>query len=120
MTMLVTLTEAKSHLRVDTSDEDTHITLLVHAASGAVLNYIESSNPDYLDSAGDVIEDSNGLPIGIPFEVQAATLLLIGYLYKDRDNNGLYKMNGGGNFEHGYLPRPVIALLYHYRYPAMS
>lgn len=116
----VTLEQARAHLRLDTTDEDTLVTMLIHAASGAVRNYIHSSGPFFLDSSGEPYEDSNGIAIDIPYEVQAATLILLGYMFKDRDNNGLYKSFSGGNFEHGYLPRPVIALLYRYRRMAIG
>ena len=116
----VTLELARAHLRLDTTDEDTYVEFLIQAASSAVLNYIKDSYPTFLDSSQEPYLDSNGLAEGIPYEVQNATLLLIGYLHKDRDNNGLYKANAGGNFEHGYLPRPVIAMLYRYRMFGMA
>ncbi len=115
----VTLELARAHLRLDTTDEDTYVEFLIQAASGAVLNYVKDSNPGFLDSSQEPYVDSNGLAEGIPVEVQSATLLLVGYLHKDRDNNGLYKASAGGNFEHGYLPRPVIGMLYRYRMPGL-
>lgn len=111
---LVSLAQGKRHLRVDFEDEDNDIELKVHAASAAVLNYLKSGADAFLDSSGGVIEDSSGDPVGIPFEVQAATLLMLGYLYKDRDTNA------GGEYEQGYLPKPVTALLYPLRDPAYS
>jgi hypothetical protein len=110
--MLVSLQQAKAHLRVDTSDEDTHIALLTEAASGAVLNYLKDDSAAFLDSYGDVM-DSNGEPIGVPREVQSATLLMLGYLYKDRDGDP------ENAYEMGYLPKPVTALLYPLRTPAL-
>jgi hypothetical protein len=112
--MLVTLEQAKQHLRVDFDDEDGDITLKIHAASGAVMNYLKSGADAFLDSAGDLVTDSNGDPVGVPFEVQAATLLMTGYLYKDRDQNS------DGAFSMGYLPAPVTALLYPLRDPAIA
>lgn len=111
---LVSLEQAKRHLRVDFDDEDNDIELKVHAASGAVLNYLKSGADVFLDSSGDVPEDSAGDPVGVPFEVQAAALLMLGYLYKDRDTNA------GGEYEQGYLPKPVTALLYPLRDPAFA
>jgi hypothetical protein len=109
--MLVSLTQAKSHLRVDGSAEDTHITLLVRAASASVIEYIRSGADAFTDSAGDVIVDSAGDPEGIPENVQVATLILIGYFYRWRDENK--------DFERGYLPQPVTALLTPYRDPVL-
>ena len=115
----VTIDEARAHLRLDTNDEDSYVGLLIRAASGAVYNYIKGSSPAFFDSSGVPYEDSNGIS-EVPDEVKDAALLLLGYLYKDRDNNGLYKSGGGGNFEHGYLPRPVISMLYRYRMPGLA
>jgi hypothetical protein len=112
--MLVTLDQGKSHLRVDFEDEDNDITLKIHAASGAVLNYLKSGANIFLDSNGDLEFDSNEEPVGVPFEVKAATLLMLGFLYKDRDENA------DGAFQQGYLPMPVTALLFPLRDPAIA
>lgn len=113
MVMLVSLQQAKDHLRIDTSDGDNDLTLKIHAASGAVLNYIRSGADEFTDSAGDAIVDSNGNPLGIPYEVMAATLLMIGYLYKDRD------ADPDKAYQMGYLPPAVTALLYPHRDPIL-
>lgn len=114
MTMLVTLAQVKLHLRLDTDDEDELVELLTHAASEAVLGYIRNGPDLFLDSAGDVIEDSNGDPIGIPYDVKAATLLLVGFLYRNRD------ADPDKDFSHGYLPIAVMSLLYRYRDPSLA
>ncbi len=113
--MLVSLAMTKDHLRMDHSSEDSIIELYIHAASGAVLNYLGENGSDaILDSSGIVSYDSNLEPVGIPYEVQAATLILVGHFYKDRDNND------GNAFMQGYLPMPVTALLYPLRDPALA
>ncbi|MFA6204234.1 MAG: head-tail connector protein [Gallionella sp.] len=117
MVMLCSLTQAKDHLRIDTSDGDNDLTLKIHAASAAVLNYIRNGADVFLDSSGEPVLDSNSFPLGIPYEVQAATLLMLGILYKDRDENDNTMIGGG--FEQGYLPKPVTALLYHLRIPSL-
>lgn len=117
MTMLVSLAQAKIHLRIDGPDpspEDADLTLKIEAASGAVLNYIRSSVPSFLDSSGDPLLDSAGDPIGIPYEVKAATLLLLGDLYKERD------AINAAEWEHGFLPKSVLSMLYPYRMPSMA
>lgn len=113
MVMLVSLTQAKDHLRVDTADEDNDLTLKIHAASAAVLNYIRNGADIFTDSTGEPIVDSNEAPLGIPYEVQAATLLLIGYLYRQRDSDE------DKEWDMGYLPKPVTALLYTHRIPSL-
>lgn len=106
--MFITLEEAKAQLRVDTDTDDIDIELKIHAASGAVRNYLKASADVYFDEGGSVI------PEAVPFEVKAATQIMLGYLYKDRDEDP------SGAFEQGFLPRPVTALLYPLRTPALA
>lgn len=113
MVMLVGLAQAKEHLRVDDADNDNDLILKIHAASAAVLNYIRNGADAFTDSSGEPILDSNDNPLGIPYEVQAATLLMLGYLYKDRDSDP------DKAYEHGYLPMPVMSLLYPWRVPSL-
>lgn len=112
--MLVSLAQGKRHLRVilDDEDENADIELKIKAASAAVLNYLKSRADAFLDSSGYIEYDSNDDPVGVPENVQAATLLMLGYLYKDRDNNA------DNAYQQGYLPAPVTALLYPNRDPA--
>jgi len=110
---LVSLEMAKAHLRIDYADEDSLLGLYVTAASEAVLNYLKSGADSFLDTAGFVPLDTSGDPVA-PGAVQSATLLQIGYLWKDRDNDD------GKAYDHGYLPRPVVSLLYPLRDPALA
>ena len=109
MVMLVTLQQAKTQVRQDLDDEDTHITLLIHAASGMIINYM-GSQVDFLDSNGAVILDSSGDPDVAP-EIKLATLYLVGMLYRDRDGEFV------GQWQQGYLPTVVTAILYPLRDP---
>lgn len=123
--MYVTLERGKQHLNMDHDSDDVLITAYIGAASGAVKNYLKSasayeverdSNDDpILDSSGDptYAEDSSGDKI-VRYEVQAAVLLMLGFLYKDRDENP------DQAFAQGYLPKPVTALLYPLRDPALA
>ena len=65
---IVSLSEAKSHLRVDQSDEDTLIQVYIDAAIDYVGNYLNCSN--YPQSAS----------------IKAAVLLLVGDLYENRES----------------------------------
>lgn len=112
--MLVSLQQASNHLRRDASDDDADLLLKIEAASGAVLNYLKDGADAFLDSAGEVMQDSAGDPVDVPRVVQAATLLMVGYFYKDRDNDSEHE------YEPGYLPRPVTALLYPLRDPTLA
>lgn len=112
--MLVTLADGKKQLRIDHDDDDDFVTLQIHAASGMVMNYLKDEGSDsFTDSAGELTLDSNSEPVGVPYEVQAATLMMLGYLYRNRDNDM------DGEYEMGYLPRPVMAMLYPLRDPEL-
>ena len=119
----VTLSEAKAHLRVDFSDEDTAIELLIGAASGAVKNYLKSASayePER-DDDDTPIYDSGGFPAidedsstakTVRLEVKQAVLILVGEWYKNRE--AAQDMTSPG-----YLPVPVVSLLYPLRDPAL-
>lgn len=123
--MYVTLERGKQHLNMDHDLDDVMITAYIGAASGAVKNYLKSASPyeverdsnddPILDSAEDPIYvvDSSGDKV-VKYEVQAAVLLMLGFLYKDRDENP------DQAFAQGYLPKPVTALLYALRDPALA
>jgi hypothetical protein len=118
---LVTLEQASDHLRRDTSDDNNDLSLKIEAASGAVLRYLNGApywvpllGPDgtpLLDSSGDPIyeQDTAGDRIVLP-EVQNATLMLVGYFYKERDGSNEHAVPA--QFGYGYLPIGVTALLF--------
>jgi hypothetical protein len=114
---LVTLTDAKAHCRVDFTEDDTILDIYVQAASQAVLDYLKSG-ATFLDSSGDVPVDSSGDPEGIPFNVQAATLVLTAEMYRNRE--ALTEDPVPTQHGYGYLPRSVTALLYPLRDPALA
>lgn len=121
--MYVTLARGKQHLNMDHDEDDTLIEAYIGAASEAVKNYLKSASPyeverdsnddPIYDSAGDptYVLDSSGDKV-VKYAVQAATLLQLGFLYKDRDENS------DRAYDMGYLPKPVTALLYPLRDPA--
>jgi hypothetical protein len=143
---LVTLEEAKAHLRIgeellDTQGDgpdDADLALKIAGASAAVMNYLKNYRNVWVqeyeaDTDGQWVLDSNfdripatdtdGKPIYqtdtngqriVADPIKSATLLLIGYLYKDRDENPEEA------YEQGFLPKPVTALLYPLRDPALS
>lgn len=114
MNSIVTLEEAALHLRLDIdSDGDPDLELKMYAASQSVIKYLMDGASEFVDSEGDIVIDSEGESVA-PYPIKAATLLLLGYLYKDRDENA------GNAYEMGFLPKPVTALLYPYRVPVLS
>lgn len=112
--MLVSMAQARAHLRIDTTDGDTDLQLKVRAASRMVIEYIRSGADAFTDSAGDVYEDSAGDATGVPEDVQIAVLFMLGYL--DNNRSGDEK----GAFERGWLPNPVTAILAPYRDPPLA
>lgn len=110
---LVTLTQAQTQCRADAAD-DTLLTFYIRAASSAVLTYLDGAT--FLDSDGNVQTDSNGDPEGVPEDVQLATLFLVGEFYKNREA----QQDGAVDAGYGYLPRPVLALLFPYRSPVLG
>jgi len=121
MTMIVTLEQAKAHLRVSHDSDDEDITLKIHAASGAIISYLKSAADVFLDTTGEVLGMSDSPPVSsAPYVVQQATLLLVGDFFKDREPSteevALTQFGHG----YGYLPRAVVALLYPLRDPALS
>lgn len=106
MVMLVDLDQTKERLRFDHDLEDDTLTLLIEGASGAVMNYLNLAHTFY--------DDSFGSPADVPAEVQNAVLLLTGILSRDRSGVEMK------DWEQGYLPRPVTALLYPLRDPALA
>jgi len=114
MTMIVTLDQAKAHLRVTHDGDDEDITLKVHAASGAVINYLKSAADVFLDTSGEVLGMSDSPPVSAaPKVVQQATLLLLGWMFSFREGDA-------DTFTPGYLPAPIVSLLYPLRDPALS
>ena len=101
MTQLVTLQEASDHLRRDLDDGgDADLNLKIEAASQAVIQYLGWTE----------------IPAEVPAIVKAATLNLIGEMYRERDG----EMSGQNGYGYGYLPVGVIALLYPLRTPSLA
>lgn len=93
MLALVTLEEAKAHLRILSDDEDPDIQLKVEAASDILLDYIK--RPDA------VWTESDAPPL-----VKAATLLMVRTLYDDPAADPLNDA--------------IIRILHRYRDPACA
>lgn len=83
MLSLVTLEEAKEQLRVTGELDDAKIEQVILAASAIVLGYIKITVPveDSPDTRISQMFDSDT----VPEEVKAASLLVIGDLYENRE-----------------------------------
>jgi hypothetical protein len=122
VTLLVTLDEAKSHLRVDHGLDDDDITIKIEAASAAVLEYIGDTQYLFLDTGGDDLDlaDTSADQAGLRARHRAkqATLLLVGDWYRNREPTASDVIDP--RFGFGHLPRAVVALLYGLRDPTIA
>lgn len=126
MTYLVTLAEAKAHLRVDHDLDDSDIELKIVAASAAVLQYIGDTQYLFLDTGGEFLEltdTSTGTWEDVAGSramqtARQATLLLVGDWFRNREPTPADVVDA--RFGYGYLPRAVVALLYPLRDPTIA
>ncbi len=118
---LVTIQQARAHLRSDTNADDADLTLKIEGASAMVLDYLAGFVPR--DSAGDAITDSAGELMGLKAEhvarIKNATLLTVAYLYRERD--GSQENAVPDQYGYGYgLPRAATGLIYSLRKPTIA
>lgn len=100
MVALVTLDQARRHLRIYHQDEDLDVQERVQQASEIVIDYIQRPDHGWSDASDD--DESNA-----PKVVQAAVLLVLAALWEHRgDGEGDYQQADG------YLSKPVTALLH--------
>lgn len=126
MTQLITLAQAKAHLRVDHDLDDDDIALKLEAASAAVLAYIGDTQYLFIDTGGELIEfdttDTGTQPeqaaLRALHTARQATKLLLGDFYKNREPMAADVV--APQFGYGYLPRSVVALLYPLRDPTIA
>lgn len=90
---ILTLEEAKQHLRYDDADQDAYIQGLIAAAEQAIKDYVGESYSETNDA------------------MKQAAKLLIGYFDNFRNAENEAPVNGF------FLPAPALALLYKYRTP---
>lgn len=107
MIELVTLEEAKMHLRIDDDYGDPDITLKIQGGSAAILSYIQGSRNLVVDDSGVLIEGE------ILTRVQTALLVLLGYLDRNRGGEEEEKL------KQGELPYSVSMLIYDLRKPTI-
>ncbi|WP_455424907.1 head-tail connector protein [Dryocola sp. LX212] len=107
MIELVTLEEAKMHLRIDDDYGDPDLTLKIQGGSAALLAYIQGSRDKVVDENNDLIE---GEPLT---RMQTALLVLLGYLDRNRGAEEEEKL------KQGELPFAVSMLIYDLRRPTI-
>ena len=116
---LITVDQAKLQIRAGDEVDEDELQEMVDAASAMVLNYLKSASPyvQDVDSNGAPLVDSSDEPVytdTVRPEVMMATKILVGYLWRKRDENT------DGEFDRGYLPMPVTAILFPLRDPALG
>ncbi|EPV8458609.1 TPA: phage gp6-like head-tail connector protein [Serratia marcescens] len=107
MIELVTLEEAKLHLRIDDDYGDEDLTLKIKGGSAAILAYVQGSRQLIVDDAGKAID---GEPL---FRVKTALLVLLGILDRNRGGEEEEKL------KQGELPFSVSMLIYDLRRPSI-
>lgn len=112
MVAIASLEETKRRLIIEHDDDDAMLTGYIEAASGAVVNYLKGRANEVIASG---VESGGELPSGVEVSapIVTATIMLVGYWYRNPDSDP------DGDFEMGYLPKPVMALLYPLRDPAL-
>lgn len=119
--MLVTLQQAREHLRADTDMDDADLTLKIQTASDAVIDYVGEVVPR--DSQGDPLTDSQGEIVGVKeralTRMKLATLVAVAYFYRERDGSQEHAVPT--QWGYGYaLPQGATALLYSLRKPTVA
>jgi len=85
----ITLEEAKAHLRVDGSDEDTLIAAALNAAERYCVTYLNRGvyvSQEALDAAI-AAEEASANAMVILDDIRYAMLLVLGHLYANREDN---------------------------------
>ncbi|AHE52631.1 head-tail connector protein [Sphingomonas sanxanigenens] len=93
MVALVTLAEAKAHLRVEDDDQDADIDLKRLAAGDIVIDYIKRPDHGWTEATA-------------PFLIKSAVLLMLGELFANRETAD--------------LPPGARSILHRFRDPALA
>lgn len=112
MADLVTIEQARTHLRTDSDADDAWLELMITVVSAAVFSWLKDEWRAYVpatDAEGNVIVDSNGDPI--PFEdsngytvkplVAGAVLVELAQQYRFRDGSDAAAVPS--HWGHGYI-----------------
>lgn len=107
MIELVTLDQAKEHLRIDDDAGDADLQLKIQAGSAAILAYVQGSRQLIVGSDASLID---GEPLR---RTQTALLMLLGWLDRNRGGEEEEKL------KQGELPFSVTMLIYDLRRPTI-
>lgn len=109
MTTIITLDQVKARLRFDSDIEDDDLTLMIEQATALVLNYLKTPDLSKFETGS-----PPSIPDAVTNAVSLATILLVGYLSRNRD------CDPDKDWTPGYLPIPVMNCLYPLRDPAFA
>lgn len=117
MPTLITLEQAKSHLRLSDwgespSPEDTDLQLKIDQATEIVIDYI--TRPNDIDWQEEI---QSWTTTSVPKGIQAAVLAMTGYLYRFRGDDVAADIPKS---QHGFLPPDVVNYLHRWRDPAVA
>jgi hypothetical protein len=96
---LITVEQAKHHLRIDYDDQNADLSMKVEQASAIVIDYLKKPDHGWTTQT-------------VPYPVQAAILLVLTALWDNR--------NGQGDGEYLAPGGPVARLLSRHRDPAIA
>lgn len=91
---MITLEQAKQHLRIDHDDEDAAITAMIDAATGAALDYL----------------NQDSMPDPVPAPVTGAILLQVADLYENRERQGDRQLYANATYERLLNPYRVMGV----------
>lgn len=112
--LYASLDATRDYLRYDGTDQDPIILAAIEDASSIVQNYLKSYRAFSVDSSGELEVDTDGVVQGVPGAIRRATMILVGLLLRDPSGVDF------AAWAHGYIPTPVMNLLYPYRDPALA
>lgn len=112
MTSLVSLDDAKMHLRIETTDFDTDIAMKIEQATELCLEWIARRGDEPAVDGDPVVPWDETT---VPPPIQAAILMQLSQLYDDRNAGKVVNEIG-----RGYLTPTVVALLHRFRKPVLA
>lgn len=104
----VTIGQAKAHVLVDHDSDDAQLQSMIEQASAIILDYLKLASvpASWTDGTGSTGDSPSG---AVPPLIQAATLLIIGELYRTREAADINVLSAG-----------IKSLLHRYRDPSLA
>lgn len=114
---LIDLETARAQIRSDESSDDALVLAYIAAVSSAILHYVNLE--PYVDSTGELYEDSNGVALDVPEDWRLACMIEVARMYRFRENDSEDHIDA--QFGYGYpFGKTAIGLLFPYRLPTIA